>query len=162
MPAGCTGGPGPGLVALQRFLCAKFSIPVTYPYNCRNVAGTNSISHHALGRAADLPTNANNPTGLARGNGVVAWAMAHQSDIGLTELIWNRESYPGGRRPYRGQHPHTDHVHISISHAKAWSTPLTAAQLDALDKGGSAGPAGKAGRERQGQQAAPPSQNRMS
>lgn len=159
MPAGCTGGPGPGLVALQVWLCARFGTPRTGPYACRNVRGGTTISLHGLGRAADLPTSALNPTGLARGDALAEWCRAHRSQIGLTEVIWNRKIDTGtGWREYRpgpGGSLHLDHVHVGIDQAAAWSMPLTAARLAAIDSGGP-GSAPPASGETPGPPLAPP------
>lgn len=92
-------------------------------YNCRDVAGSASLSAHGEGRAGDtgMPM-ASDGGGSALGHQLVERLAAAGSRLGLTAIIYDRTIWsavsPSGR-PYTGVHPHYDHVHWEITRAAA-------------------------------------------
>jgi hypothetical protein len=91
-------------------------------YNCRTVAGSTTTSLHGEGRAADL--------GVPVGAGW-AVALADQLRLNSAELevqcvihdrtIWSGSHANDGWRPYNGQNPHLDHLHVELS----WNSART-------------------------------------
>ena len=80
-------------------------------YNKRNVRGGNTWSYHAAGRAIDV---VNSPAIMQE------IANAAVGREGIEEVIYNRKIWTSARsgegwRPYTGENPHTDHVHIGAS-----------------------------------------------
>ncbi|MBS1721223.1 MAG: hypothetical protein JST35_12320 [Armatimonadetes bacterium] len=73
----------------------------------RNIAGTTKVSRHKFGQAIDY---FNKPEVLK----VTAERLTKTA--GITRVIYNRRIWePGtGWRPYKGQHPHDDHVHFEM------------------------------------------------
>jgi hypothetical protein len=104
---------------LARLLRANFSqISATGIYNDRNVAGTKKKSAHAEGRALDIHLNANHPDELALGDQIFEALIRKATKIGVDNVIWNRQIWSvarGGPRRYKGQSPHTDHLHVEFT-----------------------------------------------
>lgn len=76
----------------------------------RNVRGGTTRSVHACGRAVDW-----RPSSDARGHAIAGHlADGQHGDVQL--IIWQRQQWGGrsgpGWRPYTGENPHTDHLHI--------------------------------------------------
>ncbi len=93
-------------------------------FNCRNIGGTSQKSLHGEGRALDWGLNVKNGAQKAEADGMIdrflAGGAALAKDMGIQEIIFNRRiwssSYPNsGLRPYNGQNPHTDHIHIGLN-----------------------------------------------
>jgi hypothetical protein len=95
-------------------------------YNCRNVAGSSSLSIHSCGRAADskIPTGPGGAAIPSIGNPVVLFLSEFSTQFGIIAVIYNEVIYddasPRGRR-YGGVHPHKDHVHWEHTMSKALS-----------------------------------------
>jgi len=128
-PAGSTigAGPTPGAIALRDWgLAIADQITDLGIYNPRVIAGTNTLSVHAVGRAWDAGT----PNGLARAQGdlLAGTLIAYHAELGIQMVIWQRQKWTNlrasqGWRPYNGADPHTSHLHIEIT--KAASRRLT-------------------------------------
>lgn len=123
----CSGMAQRGTVATMRYVLAKFPYCRSMGiYNCRNVAGSSSLSKHSCGRALDpgIPTLANGKANTELGYPVVQFFDRFSTAFGVEEQIYDRVIYddasPRGRY-YGGVHPHNDHNHVSQSLAKAKS-----------------------------------------
>lgn len=102
----------PHVAAAAREIGGRFGVAEVGGFSYRNIAGTTSLSDHALGLALDFMTTA--------GDGIAAYAMSNAARLGVTYIIWDRriwsvERAAEGWRPYYGVSPHTDHVHVSFS-----------------------------------------------
>jgi hypothetical protein len=117
----CSGGPTAGARALRTALLASFpQIGSIGIYNCRVIAGTNSMSLHGVGRALDvmIPTSggaADNDLG----DPIAHWLIRHAQEIGVQTIIWDRSIWRVSRSPrfgeYTGSNPHVDHLHVEIN-----------------------------------------------
>lgn len=143
----CAGKAQPGTVASLKYINTRF--PQTGSlgiYNCRNIAGSTTKSQHACGRAADvkIPTFSNGRANTAIGNPVVLFLLEFSTELGITEVIYNRIIYdaksPKGRY-YGGVHPHYDHIHYTQTQAKA--TTLTFSSIIAFAGQPTTGPQGE-------------------
>ncbi len=143
----CTGGPEPGSRALLAWLLEAYpqgrSLGI---YNCRTVRGASSRSLHSEGRAVDygLPMLAGR--GSPVGHEIVRRLGAHGSKLGLQtaiydRMIWSARSPEG--RPYEGQAPHYDHVHVELTRHAARS--ITLATFRSVLGGGGGGSHGSSG-----------------
>jgi MYXO-CTERM domain-containing protein len=119
----CSGNATPGARTLRDVLVAAFpQIDSIGIYNCRVIAGTNSMSIHGVGRALDVMIS---PIGGDADNGagdpIAAFLMTHAEEIGLQGIIfdhtiWTTSRAAGSRvRAYTGSNPHVDHLHIEIN-----------------------------------------------
>ena len=93
-------------------------------------------SEHKEGRAWDWMMNAHDRRQAAAVDELLDYLLATDSDgnvhaaarrMGIMYIIWNRQIWSASRahegwRPYRGVHPHTDHVHFSFNRAGAAGT----------------------------------------
>ncbi len=104
---------GPAAARARRAVIDLFGITDIGGYSNRNIAGTNKLSKHALGKAIDVMTYRN----TALGDRVAQYFLANRGAFGVDNVIWNRRIWnrgaPGGKR-YRGVNPHTDHPHIDF------------------------------------------------
>ncbi|MBU3720555.1 MAG: hypothetical protein FGM22_07315 [Burkholderiaceae bacterium] len=106
----CTKKPQPGTVCLQKRILDKFSGTRSMGiYNCRSVRGADNASVHSEGRAMDI-----GPKDAAQGDEIAAWAVSNSNTYQIQRVIWNRRIWDanGAWREYKGQNPHTDHLHI--------------------------------------------------
>lgn len=106
----------PHVEAAKKEIAATFDVSDIGGYSYRNIAGTDTLSDHALGLALDVMIHGDN----ALGEKVAAWAQANASRLGITYIIYNRRIWSvqrskEGWRAYGGANPHTDHVHLSFS-----------------------------------------------
>ena len=126
------GGLGPVAAALRAAIIKTFGITNIGGYAYRMIAGTNTLSDHATGHAADVMiANYKSPAGIAQGNSVASWILQHAADYKLRYLIWRDQINSGsGWRPYG--HPgggrsdtlqHRDHVHASVYDKGGWLEP---------------------------------------
>ena len=77
-------------------------------FAARNIAGTNTVSDHALGKALDFMTY----TDMAKGQQIANYLVANAGRLRSDNVIWNRRIWSGsGWGAYNGASPHTDHVH---------------------------------------------------
>ncbi len=122
--ANCSGGSTAGARVLRDVIVAAF--PQTSGigvYNCRVIAGTNSMSLHGVGRALDImiPTISGDADN-GSGDPIAAWLMEHAGEFGLQGIIWDRKIWTTSRRPgerLRSLDPsvnqHVDHIHAEIN-----------------------------------------------
>ncbi|MDP2344818.1 MAG: hypothetical protein Q8O67_27980 [Deltaproteobacteria bacterium] len=126
--ANCSGNATPGSRTLRDVLVAAFpQIDSVGIYNCRVIAGTNSMSIHGVGRALDVMIS---PIGGDADNGagdpIAAFLMTNAEEIGLQGIIWDHTIWTTSRaagsrvRAYGGSNPHVDHLHIEINEEAAF------------------------------------------
>jgi hypothetical protein len=101
--ANCSGGSTPGARVLRDVLIAHYAqIGSIGVYNCRVIAGSNSMSMHGVGRALDImiPTIAGDANNTA-GDDIAHWLMQNAEMLGLQLIIWDHSiwsvSYDGIR-----------------------------------------------------------------
>jgi hypothetical protein len=133
----CTGGPAPGAVALRDAVRGRWpDLTDMGIYNCRNVAGTRTLSTHAEGRAIDLGTP--NGDAIEAGHEAAAWLVANAEALGVQEVIFTRRRWDSRVRVWApfGGNPHTDHVHTALCRAAAGTGDLLAGVAGATDTSG--------------------------
>uniref|UniRef100_A0A914E195 ARB-07466-like C-terminal domain-containing protein n=1 Tax=Acrobeloides nanus TaxID=290746 RepID=A0A914E195_9BILA len=109
----CSGGPTPGAKRLADYFKAKYG-GTTGIYNCRKIADSNRLSLHAEGRAVDVMISG------SKGQQAFDYAISIACKTGIQEVIFNRKIWTNGKtKPYTGQNPHTDHVHIGLNRCGA-------------------------------------------
>jgi uncharacterized protein YcbK (DUF882 family) len=114
-------GPQPGALAMRDHWRRNTELGRVGIYVARSIRGKpGTISVHSEGRALDLYANANDPAQKAIADRYIAWLMANAVELQVQYIIWNRKSWSWQRRkqgwrPYKGQSPHTDHVHAELS-----------------------------------------------
>lgn len=135
---GCTEGPTPGAVDLANTLLFRwgpYGASSLGIYNCRKIAGSETWSLHAEGRAFDLAIPATRRPDL--GDAVLR-ELLRAPDLLLQRVIWWGQVYdrdtPAGR-PYGAGDQHESHLHIEIPWATApgLSSEEIAALLGELD-----------------------------
>src|SRR5262249_24654347 len=102
-------------------------------YNRRNVAGTNTPSAHAEGRALDIGLLATQPGEKALADQLFDLLIQNAAELGLDHVIWNRQIWStarGGPRPYTGVSPHTDHIHVAFTREGSQRTTFPRTMLD--------------------------------
>ncbi len=122
----CSGGLTPGAKKLGEYLLKHFETYQIQGYNCRKIAGSNSMSLHGTGRALDIMIRTK-PGGGARnalGDEIGNWLIKHSKEIGVQYIIWDRtqyKSYASGRKDsyYGGVSPHYDHLHVELTNKAA-------------------------------------------
>ena len=84
-------------------------------------------SQHKEGRAYDWALNAGDPADRAIADAFLTWLTGpdgagvpagNAARLGVQYVIWNRQiwgAYSPTWKPYSGESPHTDHIHISLS-----------------------------------------------
>jgi hypothetical protein len=127
----CDPTPKPGTVALRNMLLSRY--PNTQSFGISRACDVGGTSEHKEGRAFDWGANVNNAAQRAAVDDFLANLFAtdqygHRNALarrlGVMYVIWNQQiwgaySADAGWRPYSGDSPHTDHVHISLSWAGA-------------------------------------------
>jgi hypothetical protein len=81
-------------------------------YNCRSIAGSSSPSQHSYANAED-PAHDNFATMQAMFN----WMVENADRLDIEHVIFNRKIWSrsyGYIRPYTGDNPHIDHVHVDF------------------------------------------------
>jgi hypothetical protein len=109
-------------------------------YNPRNVAGTSTPSAHTEGRALDIGLLTTRPTEKLIGNQLFKSFIRTADELGLDHVIWNRTIWSRVHpdpRPYHGENPHTDHVHVAFTRDGSQRTdfPRTRLELAILRNG---------------------------
>jgi murein DD-endopeptidase MepM/ murein hydrolase activator NlpD len=106
-----SGGLGPRARAARAYVVDRWGITNIGGYANRNIAGTNTLSKHALGKAIDI-MNSN----VSRGNEIANYfAGPGRGKFGVDNVIWNRRIHnQRGWHGYNGVSPHTDHVHVDF------------------------------------------------
>lgn len=112
-------GPQPAPRALWDLVHANF--PQTRfdgIFNPRNIAGTNTPSLHAEGRAVDIGLSVGVPLEKTIGDSLFGIFVDLAGQMGLQEIIWNRDVWSTQRpvvHTYTGHDPHTDHIHAGFT-----------------------------------------------
>ncbi len=141
----CSSGETPGAAALRELLRSTYGRANNGgSWRACNQGGT---SEHKEGRAYDWMLNAAVPADKALAEEFLAWLVGPDAQgvpagnarrLGVQYVIWNRQtwqSWTGAWKPYTGESPHTDHVHVSLSwdgayRRTSWWTGRAAAQVD--------------------------------
>jgi MYXO-CTERM domain-containing protein len=132
---GCGGGLLEGTGILREYLFTYY--PQAHEiggYACRPIVGDPAnMSVHATGRALDImihPVDGGEADN-EMGDPIANWFVANAEYIGVQQIIWDRlvwraQDAPGEKaRPYTGEHPHHDHVHVELSvEAAGLGTPF--------------------------------------
>jgi hypothetical protein len=87
-------------------------------YVKRNIAGTNTPSLHAEGRALDIGLLASRPAEKGVGDQLVWTFVDMAKSLQLQEIIWNGQIWSSTKpymHKYTGANPHTDHVHVGFT-----------------------------------------------
>jgi hypothetical protein len=127
----CDPTPKPGTVALRNLLLSRY--PNTQSFGISRACDVGGVSEHKEGRAFDWGANVNSAAQRASVDSFLAALFATDSyghkdalarRLGVMYVIWNQQIWgaynaDAGWRPYSGDSPHTDHVHISLSWAGA-------------------------------------------
>lgn len=101
-------------------------------FNCRNIAGTNTLSLHAEARALDAMTEAY-PSRWG-------WKLANfwrdwSAELGIQAIIYDRKVWSGAK-PYAGWRDllsgnmHTDHLHVEVNEDAAQT--LTVVRINSV------------------------------
>jgi hypothetical protein len=118
------GGLGPQAVAARAYALSHFQgIASIGGYSYRKIAGTNTLSDHATGKALDIMmANYKSAGAIANGNKIASYFVDNPGAFGTKYVIWrdaiNQGSgwkpygHPGGGRSDTLQH--RDHVHVSL------------------------------------------------
>jgi hypothetical protein len=104
----------PWVAAAANEVGPKFGIRTIGGYSFRNIAGTSTLSDHALGLALDFMCD------IPTGNNLASYVQANAGRLSVTYIIHNRRIWSVARqregwRAYTGVNPHTDHVHVSFA-----------------------------------------------
>lgn len=123
------GGVRPGAQAFMDVVLSKIS--GTYSaslYRNTNIDNGDTLSVHAEGRALDIGV-----PNLSTGDQVFRLIAPLSYQLGIQRIIWNRRVWtsraPSGTN-YTGDDPHTDHLHVELTRAKADS--LTESNFEQL------------------------------
>lgn len=114
-------GPQPGALALRAHWRKTTGLQKVGIYVLRDIRGKpGKLSVHSEGRALDLYVNANDPAQRIIAEKYVAWLIANAVELQCAYIIWNFRQWSWqkraqGWRPYKGQSPHTDHIHVELS-----------------------------------------------
>jgi hypothetical protein len=108
----CSGGATQGALALRSGLIGYFpQVKTVGIYNCRAIAGTNSMSLHGVGRALDImiPTTGGQADNGA-GDPIANWLVENAEALGVQTVIWDstiwRVSNNPRARAFTGSNPH--------------------------------------------------------
>jgi murein DD-endopeptidase MepM/ murein hydrolase activator NlpD len=102
---------GPRAAAFRQWVLDNVGNFTIYGYANRNIAGTNKLSKHALGKAIDVMTF-NAATHRRIANEAVSNARRWGTDNVITRgRIWNRRGWHAGRGSAAG---HFDHIHVDF------------------------------------------------
>lgn len=111
--AGSTRGLGPRARAARAYTTDRWGITNIGGFSYRNIAGTRTLSKHAIGKAIDIMTS-----NVALGNEIAGYfAGSGRGKFGVDNVIWRRRIHNAGRGgwgSYRGVNPHYDHVHVDF------------------------------------------------
>lgn len=119
----------PGTRALRDLVLSQY--PQTRDGGILRACDQGGRSEHKDGRAWDWMVDADDEVEAAKAEELLDWLLASDGDgnehamarrLGVMYIIWDRQIWSAARagegwRPYRGPHPHTDHVHVSLSRA---------------------------------------------
>jgi hypothetical protein len=127
----CDPAPKPGTLALRDLLLARY--PSTNSLGISRGCDIGGQSEHKEGRAFDWGADVGNAADEAAVNDFLNALFATDTQghkfalarrMGVMYVIWNHQIWGAysaneGWRPYDGDNPHTNHVHISLSWAGA-------------------------------------------
>jgi hypothetical protein len=127
----CDPTPKSGTVALRDLLLARY--PSTASLGVSRACDVGGQSEHKEGRAFDWGADVGNAADVAAVNDFLNALFATDAQghkfalarrMGIMYVIWNHQIWGAyaandGWRPYDGDNPHTNHVHISLSWAGA-------------------------------------------
>lgn len=116
----CTGRFTVGAASLKQLVEDTWMPPVTSVggYSCRSIYGGSQTSIHGLGRAIDIMVSAETAAGLQTGDEIRNFMINNSTALGVQRVIWNEHTWSAdqdGWRPYTGESPHTDHLHVEIN-----------------------------------------------
>ena len=97
-------------------------------YQDRNVSGTNKKSSHAEGRALDFHLSAFDSKQAILGYLLSRMLVRKAKDFGIDNVIWNRQIWSMEHqrwRPYTGDKPHEDHVHVEFTREGSQVSPIS-------------------------------------
>lgn len=118
----------PAPQALFRFIHANFPVCRNMGiFNHRVVAGTNTLSHHAEGRALDIGLRAAVQNEKWLGDQLFAIFVKSANSSDIDEIIWNRQIWSAKRpfvHPHHGANPHVDHIHVGFTRDGSQKTAL--------------------------------------
>ena len=131
-------GPRPGSEALLTVLKDHYAGSKSLGIYCRRRIGGRSCnepvrltpqnaSNHSVGRGIDWA-----PANKAQGDDAfVRMIAAAKAGLPVCELIWYRQRWTSSRGvvPYKGDSPHTDHIHITITTDLACCPNTSASRL---------------------------------
>lgn len=117
----CSGGATAGALTFRDHLIGFFpQVETVGIYNCRVIAGTNSMSLHGVGRALDVmmpPIDGAADNDL--GDPIAHWLIENAEAIGIQTIIWDRTIWRVSNNPreheYTGDNPHVDHLHVELN-----------------------------------------------
>uniref|UniRef100_A0A914EDR0 ARB-07466-like C-terminal domain-containing protein n=1 Tax=Acrobeloides nanus TaxID=290746 RepID=A0A914EDR0_9BILA len=109
----CSGGPTPGAIRLANHFKAKYGGFISEIYNCRKIAGTNSLSLHAEGRAVDVAIRG------SIGQQAFDYAISIACKTGIQEVIFEQKIWTNGKTKFYAGKDHYDHVHIGLNRCGA-------------------------------------------
>jgi len=113
----------PGTAALRELLLNTYGTQTIGGHRACPSGAVNSEHHD--GRALDWMLDASDPADAATAKEFLDWLLAEDAAnarrLGVMYVIWDGQvwkSYRDNRewQPYTGASPHTDHIHISLSH----------------------------------------------
>lgn len=117
----------PGTNALRDLVLAVWG-PQTIGTHRACPVGSAVNSEHHDGRALDWMLDARDPGDAATAREFLDWLLADDARnarrLGVMYVIWDGQVWKSyraaqGWQPYTGASPHTDHVHVSLSHRGA-------------------------------------------
>jgi hypothetical protein len=123
-------GPQPGTDTLMRVSGEIYGTTTDgQTYVCKNISGSSRKSFHAEGRAGDSSGYPDKMRALADG------FVDHWRALGVQEVIYDRKRWSTDDgdpnwEPFRGDDPHTSHVHWSLTWDAAKN--LTEAKIRAV------------------------------
>lgn len=119
-------GPQPAPKALWQLIHANFPQSRNDGiYNDRNIAGTQTKSLHAEGRALDIGLDVTNASDKLVADRLFDAFIDSAVEIGLQEIIWNRQIWSSAKpsvHVYTGHDPHTGHIHVGFTREASQQT----------------------------------------
>jgi hypothetical protein len=103
----------------RELVMANFPIKITVAQCAIQRSGHINGSYHGTGHACDIMTGSKKQLG----HDISHWAQANAAQLGVVEVIHNRQIWTvqrasEGWRPYSGPSPHKGHVHLSFDRTK--------------------------------------------
>ncbi|WP_432509765.1 LGFP repeat-containing protein [Kineococcus sp. SYSU DK001] len=117
----------PGTERFRDLLLAAYGKQTIGTHRACPADGAVNSEHHE-GRALDWMLDAADPADAATAAQFLDWLLADDAEnarrLGVMYVIWDGQVWKSyraeqGWQPYTGPNPHTDHVHLSLSHRGA-------------------------------------------